>query len=76
MEALNQGLPDSTLLGGLAFSVSQLPSAAAATTTVARSPRGCTLILSSHMDMLAHACKTPCLHAQALPAPHPPVYPF
>lgn len=54
MEAPNQGLPDSTLLGGLAFSLSQLPSAAA--TAVARSPRGCTLILSSHMDMLAHAC--------------------
>lgn len=65
--SLCRGLPDSTLLGGLAFPASQMPSATAAAGT----PQGCSLILGSHADMLTHACTPPCLHAQALPGPSP-----
>lgn len=66
------GLPDSTLFGGLAFPASQMPSATAA---AAGSPRGCSLILGSHADMLTHACTPPASTPRHSPAPHPPVYP-
>lgn len=71
-EAPSHGLPDSTLLGGLAFPASQL----ASTTAAAGSPQGCSLILGSHEDMLAHACKPPASTPRHSLAPHPPVYPF
>lgn len=70
-EAPSHGLPDSTLLGSLAFPASQLPSA-----TAAGSPQGCSLILGSHADMLAHACKPPASTPRHSPVPHPPVYPL
>lgn len=72
-EAPGCGLPDSTLLGRLAFPASQLPSATAA---AARSPQGCSLILGSHADMLAHVCKPPASTPRHSPVPHSLVCPF
>lgn len=72
-EAPSCGLPDSTLLGGLAFPASQLPSATAA---AAGSPRGCSLILGSHADMLAHACNPPDSTPRRSPVPRSLVCPF
>lgn len=54
---------------------SQLPSATA-TAAAARSPQGCSLILGSHADMLAHACKPPASTPRHSPVPHSLVRPF